>query len=147
MRENKLRIKTIVISMLMVVCLNVYGQKTYTIEQLNKEVKQANNNSSDKNYAIAYDEYSMLINNKITIANGKYLVENQEYDASELYFNRALCSYYLMNKDVDCLFMEYIKLFPSSNKISRAYFYTANYYMLQTDYLMALNTYKSLDET
>ena len=58
MRENKLRIKTIVISMLMVVCLNVYGQKTYTIEQLNKEVKQANDNFSDKNYAIAYDEYS-----------------------------------------------------------------------------------------
>ncbi|MCH3924527.1 MAG: tetratricopeptide repeat protein [Bacteroidales bacterium] len=147
MRENKLRIKTIIISMLMVVCLNVYGQKTYTIERLNKEVKQANDNFSDKNYAIAYDEYSMLINNKITIANGKYLVENQEYDASELYFNRALCAYYLMNKDVDCLFKEYIKLFPSSNKISRAYFYTANYYMLQTDYLMALNTYKSLDET
>jgi TolA-binding protein len=125
--------------------LFAYSQKTVEFQDLNKERNEANFSFNEKNYSLAYNQYSVIIKRYMSIADHHFNFNNQTNDLEDLYFKRALCSYYLMNKDVDVLMKEFITLFPNSNKVAAAYFYTANYYVLQGDFLLALITYKNMD--
>ena len=126
-------------------CSSLMAQKTYGILDFNNKLKQANEHFTDKNYADAYNTYSSLAEQFLSVAPSKVTNETQQEEVSSIFFNRALCAYYLMNNDVDVLFKEYKTLFPNSNKCARADFYIANWYVQKAEFLNALNTYKNMD--
>lgn len=124
---------------------NVVAQNTLSTWQENDLSGQAKEKFFSRNYADAYNDYSLLIKNYTTIAPTKHIVDNQSNELSEWYFNRAMCAYYLMNNDVDVLFKEYITKFPNSEKVTKSVFYIANWYIQKADYVKALETYQTID--
>ncbi len=122
-----------------------FSQITFITTEFNALHKSADEKFLAKNYADAYNDYSLLLKNYKSIAPSKYNSENQPDFLNEIYFNRAMCAYYLMNNDVDALFNEYIALFPNSEKITKAVFYIANWYIQKADYATALQTYQTID--
>ncbi|MBR1769528.1 MAG: tetratricopeptide repeat protein, partial [Bacteroidales bacterium] len=121
------------------------GQKTFINQELNQGLKKATLLQQERNYAQAFNEYSVLISKFENIAPQKQSKERLSSEVQNIYFNRALCAYYLMNNDVDVLFKEYKTLFPNSLKLNRADFYTANWYSQKGEFLLALNTYANMD--
>lgn len=121
------------------------AQKTFTNQELQSQIKKAKNLQEGRNYVQAYNEYSLLIKRWESVYPQESSKEEKGYEVSEIYFNRALCAYYLMHNDVDFLFKEYKNLFPNSQKINRANFYIANWHMQKGDFLLALNTYANMD--
>ena len=124
---------------------SVNAQNTLTTQQFNALNKTAEEKFQAKNYSDAYNDYSLLIKNYQSIAPDKYNYANQNDGLNDLYWQRAMCSYYLMNNDVDVLFNEYITLFPNSERANRAVFYTANWYIQKSEYAKALETYQTID--
>ncbi|MBQ9254405.1 MAG: tetratricopeptide repeat protein [Bacteroidales bacterium] len=138
---------------LMFVCLglvficsnsNIFAQKTFILQDWNNKVKLAQEHFNQKNYSDAYRLYADLSDSYKDIAVKKVSKETS-MEASEIFFNKALCAYYLMNNDVDILFKEYKTLFPYGDKYNRADFYIANWYMQKAEFLKALNTYQNMD--
>jgi len=124
---------------------DVQSQNTLSTWQYNGLKNTAKEKFIHRNYSDAYNDYSLLIKNYSSIAPTKYTNDNQTNELSEMYFLRAMCAYYLMNNDVDVLFNEYIKLFPNSEKKTKALFYIANWYIQKADYTNALNIYQTID--
>lgn len=121
------------------------AQNTLFTQEFNRRINQAEESFMDKIYSEAFNQYSLLIKQYEDVAPNKYLTENQKDKMSDIYFNRALCAYYLMNNDVDVLFEQYRTLFPNSQKQTKAIFYVANWYIQKADYDKALKTYRSID--
>ncbi len=141
----KILFKNTALAMALLFCFCGYCQRTFTNREFQHSVKQAENLQAEKNYTQAYNEYSLLIKKIESIAPHEFGKEEYGYAVSEIYFNRALCAYHLMNNDVDFLFKEYKTLFPNSLKINRANFYIANWHMQKGEFLLALNTYANMD--
>lgn len=131
--------------LLSLLTLEAPAQKTNINNELNSSLKKAEAFQNEQNYSMAYIEYNSLVNRYESIAPQKQSRERDGLEVSEIYFNRALCAYYLMNNDVDMLFKEYKTLFPNSLKSNRADFYIANWYSQKGEFLLALNTYQNMD--
>ncbi|MBP3254659.1 MAG: tetratricopeptide repeat protein [Bacteroidales bacterium] len=123
---------------------NLNAQNTLTTQQFNALYKTAEEKFAEKNYSDAFNDYSLLIKNYQTIAPDKYTQDNAGDKLNGLYFNRAMCAYYLMNDDVEELFNEYITLFAASERTTKAVFYIANWYIQKGEYAKALQTYQTI---
>lgn len=139
--------KYLMLFLLGITFFNAYAQKTFVNTEWEQRKAKAAALQEERNYVQAYNEYSKLISIYEKIAPQSLSREQEGMDVADLYFNRALCAYYLMNNDVDMLFKEYKTLFPNSIKKNRADFFTANWYASKADFLMALNTYANMDTT
>lgn len=137
--------KYLILTLLSVVFFNTNAQKTFVNAEYEQAKTKAYALQEEKNYVQAYNEYSKLISIYESIAPQVLSKEKEGVEVADLYFNRALCAYYLMNNDVDMLFKEYKTLFPNSLKKNRADFFIANWYASKADFLMALNTYANMD--
>lgn len=124
---------------------NVSAQNNLDNTDWNRQQRVAQEQFNEKNYASAYNNYDLLAEYYKNISPNKVTNESMQLEASDIYFNRALCAYYLMHNDVDVLFKEYKTLFPNSTKVNRADFYVANWYMQKADFFNALNTYQAMD--
>ena len=144
MKNKIIKIGSIAALVFVINTANLNAQNTYFTQELNRQINVADDNFQNKNYSNAFNEYSVILKNYIGIAPDKYMNENQKDKLANIYFNRALCAYYLMNNDVDVLFNEYKTLFPNSNRNTKATFYIANWYIQKSDYPNALKTYKSI---
>ena len=143
--NTKIKTIGILIGAFISVNMNLNAQNTFTTQQFNALSKTAQEKFNAKNYSDAYNDYSLLIKNYQSIAPDKYNHANQIDELNDLYWQRAMCAYYLMNNDVDVLFNEYMTLFPNSEKLNRAVFYIANWYIQKSEYIKALETYQLID--
>lgn len=123
----------------------VNAQNTLSTQEYNALERSAEEKYLARNYSDAYNDYSLLIKQYSSIASDLYNFDNQSDKLNNLYFNRAMCAYYLMNNDVEVLFNEYIALFPNSERVTKAVFYIANWYIQKSEYAKALETYQLID--
>lgn len=143
--NSRFKIGVIVSIAFLCVGNSIDAQNTNQDWDFSTQLNKANDNFQNRNYADAWNDYSLLIKQYQSVTIDKYLNDNQSNEVSDLYFNRALCVYYLMNNDVDVLFKEYITLFPNSSRNTQAVFYMANWYIQKADYNNALQTYQQID--
>lgn len=143
--NSRFKIGVIVSIAFLCVGNSIDAQNTNQDWDFSTQLNKANDNFQNRNYADAWNDYSLLIKQYQSVTIDKYLNDNQSNEVSDLYFNRALCAYYLMNNDVDVLFKEYITLFPNSSRNTQAVFYMANWYIQKADYNNALQTYQQID--
>lgn len=120
------------------------AQNTFSTQQFKDLEGNAQRKFEDKNFAGAYNDYSLLIKYYKYVAPDKYSEDNQSDILNDWYFYRAMSAYYLMNNDVDILFNEYITLFPNSERVMKAIFCIANWYIQKMDYAKALATYQTI---
>ena len=106
--NTKIKTIGILIGAFISVNMNLNAQNTLTTQQFNALSKTAQEKFNAKNYSDAYNDYSLLIKNYQSIAPDKYNHANQIDELNDLYWQRAMCAYYLMNNDVDVLFNEYM---------------------------------------
>ncbi len=114
----------------------IVAQKTLYYINENITFKQAHELYSNKDYSSAYQLFEKYLNSK----NKETLL------AIDAEYFKAICSYYLQNKDAEILLKNFAGKYPENTRYNSALFYLANLYFNKKKYDEVLSIYQKIEK-